>query len=511
MAATETPPTGEQTEQEKLECTVEIDDLGAWQKKIALTIPRAEIDAELEKEFKELRQSADVPGFRKGRAPLALVEKRFGSDVANQAKYRLLARAFEQIDDENDFEVLGEPDLKLDDVELPDEGDFTLEYQIEVKPEFELPELEGVQIAKSIVDVTPERVDAALQSLRERLGRHEDITDEGAQNGDTVRCDVTLKVEGQDEPEVITDHTLPVAEQGGVGGVLIEKLDGLLKGAKIGDTKAAKSTAPESHANEDYRGKQVDIEITVKGIHRHIPAELNAEFFERLGVADEAELRQLLEDDLEQQADQEAKREMSRQAQEYLLDSLDFELPPNITARHANRALQKRFYDLMGMGVTADKISENIERLKAATAEEAGKELKLTFILDAVADKMEIQVTEAEINGWIAMIARRQHRRPEKVRDELRRDGRINDLAQQIRHEKALERILENASIVDAPTPDAKEKAPAKKKTTKSAGTKSSKKPAAKAEKPSDDVDEDKPAKRSSVKRKPPAKKKESE
>ena len=375
MAKTDSPPDAEAVltaeEDAKLECVVDIQDAGAWQKKITVTIPRSEIDGELSKEFKDLRQSAEVPGFRKGHAPLKLVEKRFGSEVADQAKFRLLAKAFEQIDDEQDFEVLGEPNVDLEKVILPNDGDMTFEYEVEVKPEFELPDLEGVRIEKPLFKVTQEKVDEALKNILDRYGRSVDVSEEGAKAEDMVRCDVTLKVDGVAEPEVLENYTLHVAKEGGAGGVMIEKLDKLLTGVKIGDIKKTKSKAPETHANEAYQNKDVDITVTVKNVQRHIPAVLDEAFLTRLGVGDEAELRQLIESDLENQADTEVRRAMASQVTTYLTDKVDFELPTGVAARHSSRALQRRYYELLNMGIPHEKIDENIEKLRASAASES--------------------------------------------------------------------------------------------------------------------------------------------
>jgi len=455
MAKTDSPLEGEAvlTEEEdaKLECVVDIQDAGAWQKKITVTIPRSEIDGELSKEFKDLRQSAEVPGFRKGHAPLKLVEKRFGSEVADQAKFRLLAKAFEQIDDAQDFEVLGEPNVDLEKVILPDDGDMTFEYEVEVKPEFELPELEGIRIEKPLFQVTKEKVDEALKNILDRYGRSVDVSEEGAKAEDMVRCDVTLKVDGVDEPEVLENYTLHVVEEGGAGGVMIEKLDKLLTGVKTGDTKTTKSKAPESHANEAYQNKDVDITVTVKNVQRHIPAALDEVFLSRLGVGDDAELRQLIETDLENQADTEVRRAMASQVSAYLADKVVFELPTGVASRHSSRALQRRYYELLNMGIPQEKIDENIEKLRASAADEAATELKMSFITEAVAEKLDVTVGDAEVNSWIAQIAMRQRRRPEKIRDELRKEGRLADLELQIRQEKAIDKILETADVVDAP------------------------------------------------------------
>ena len=158
------------------------------------------------------------------------------------------------------------------------------------------------------------------------------------------------------------------------------------------------------------------------------------------------------------------------------------------------------------MGIPHEKIDENIEKLRASAVDESAAELKMSFIIEAVAEKLEVTVSDAEVNGWIAQIAMRQRRRPEKIRDELRKDGRLADLESQIRQEKAIDKILEMAEVVDAPL----EKEPVKKTATKKKKTvkKAAKKTSEKVDDSSDETAKPKKAKKTKakreVKRKPP-------
>ena len=505
MAETENDQVLTEEKEVKLNCSVELEDSGPWQKKISITIPRDEIDAELDSQYGDLGKTAEVPGFRKGRAPRTLIQKRFGKDIADQTKLRLLAKAFEQVDDEQDFDILGEPEFDPEAVELPETGDMVFEYEVEIKPEFELPELEGIRIEKPIFEVTEDKIEEALAEFCKRNGQLEDISDKAAKQEDVIRADVTVKVDGVEEEEKLEDHPLRVAE-GGVRGIWLEDLADTLKGVKVGDTRTCKAKAPETHANEAWQDKEAEITIEVKAIRRHKPAELNQELFEKIGLSDEAELRQHLAEDMERQADNEVRQEMSRQVIEHLESKVDFELPKKVAARHEARALERRFYELMNMGIPQEQITENLEKLRASSSEQAAKELKMNFIMASVAEKLELSVSDAEINGWIAQIAMQYGRRPEKLKDQLRSEGRLGEMQSQILHQKAIDKILEMAEVVDTPLTTDKSADGGEKK--KKPAKKATKKPAQKAEDKSDDSEEsDAAAKKARKKasRNPPA------
>ena len=454
-------------EQEKLDYTVEMKDTGPWKKMVTITIPRVQVDKSLDEQYKELRGTALVPGFRKGRAPRRLIEKRFGDEVDDQVKLRLLAQAFEQMEKDYDFEVLGEPDFDPEDVELPHEGDLKVVYEIEVKPEFELPSLEGVRIEKPVYETTPERIEEAVDQLRRRAGHVDDVSDQPAQEGDWITGDITMMVagvEGQEGQELKEDAAVHVGPTA-VMGVWIEDLSKVLVGCKAGQEKSFEGTVPDTHEKEAYHGKKASFTLKVKGLRRLVLAELDEAFFASFGVDSQEDLRREIAEDLERRADREVRQLMAEQVYRYLDTSVTFDLPAGVAARHAHRYLARRYYELLQQGVPNEQIEENLEKLKAASSEEAHQQLKMSFVMEKIADTLDISVGEPEVNGVIARIAMRYGRRPERVRDEMAKEGRLESLREQIRDEHAVDKVLEMADIVDAPPPSEQPKEPKAKKT----------------------------------------------
>jgi len=490
-------------EKEGLECTVKVEDSGPWKKKVCVQIPRAQIDKELNSQYGELAKSALVPGFRKGHAPRKLFEKRYGEDLSNQAKLRLLAQAFEKIDAEQDFEVLGEPDFDPEKVELPAEGDLDFEYEVEVKPEFELPGLEGVKIEKQIVEVTDERVSEAIMELRRRGGRMEEVKQ--AEENDVVWADVTMKVEGVEEPEKSEGVMIRVAGAS-VLGVWIEDMAEVLEGVKAGEERQCSAKVPDIHEKEEYRDKQADFTLAVKNIRRLVPVEMNEDFFASIGVENEDELRRQIQETLEDRVDQEVRRDMVQQVYKYLQEQIEFELPEGVAGRYAQRVLARQYYDLARQGVSQEKIEENMEKLRASSSAQAAQELKMSFIMERAAEKLEVEVGEAELNGFIAQMAAQQRRRPERLREELEREGRLESLRGELREQRALDRILEMAEVVDAPVKEKKEKQekPKKKRAVRSKKKEDEKEVVEKTTKKKDSEKPKKKSSRKEVKRKPP-------
>ncbi len=506
----------EEQQDDKLECSVNIEDSGPWKKKVIVEISREEIDKEFDSQYKELRISADIPGFRKGRAPRRLIEKRYGEDVNSQTKLRLLAKAFEQIEEEQDFEILGEPDIDPDKIEMPDDGNFTFEYEMEIKPEFKLPTLDGIKVEKEVVEVTDERVAETIDQLRKRQGKMGDV--DKAVADDHVLSNVVMTVDGVDEPEKFDEHPLWVSPMA-IGGVRIEDMADVLKGVKVGDKKKCTAEVADTHAKEEYHGKKAEFEIEVLEVKRLILPEMDEAFLNGLGVADEAELKKMIQEGLESQMDQDSKRKMQEQVYKYLDENIVFDLPEGVAARHNQRMLSRRFSELIQQGVAQEQIAQNIEQLRESTNEQAARDLKMSFIMEEIAGELNIEVSEYEVNSAIAQYAATYQRRPERMKEELVAQGQLESIQNSIRDEKAIGRIMEMAEVVDAPEkkPEAKKAKPAKKaqkaaepakaKKTAKSEDKPAKKTAAKpkAAKASAKNDEEKPkTTRKNVKRTPP-------
>ena len=179
-------------EEEKTESKniVQIEDSGPCRKKISIEVPAEVIKEKLDKQYSDLRKEAAVPGFRKGRAPLRLLEKRFGSDVREQVKLKLLADASEEITKNEKLDILGEPDIDHEKIELPDEGPMKFEFEAEVRPQFDLPELEGIAIDKTKAEISDKRVDEHILAMRKRAGLWVPKEDAAIESGDQVIADL---------------------------------------------------------------------------------------------------------------------------------------------------------------------------------------------------------------------------------------------------------------------------------------------------------------------------------
>src|SRR5918993_203774 len=425
---------------------IKVEDAGPATKKVSIEIPRERIEAKLQEQFKELRQQAAIPGFRVGHAPQKLIEKRFATDVRDQVRRALISESYEQAVEKNSLQVIGEPQFDNPDaIQLPDSGSLSYSFEVEVQPDIKLPELNRLKVKKPKIDVSDENVQQALTNLREQQGTLVPGEDRGVEEKDYLIADVHVK---DGDTVVAHQHDAQiVARPGRLAGIQVEDLVDRLKGMKGGEKREIKLTAPETHPNEQIRGKEVTVEIALKDIKRLEAAEINQEFLEGLGFQNEAELNDALRQQMVERIQYDVQQSMREQVNKYLLDNVQIDLPTKLSDRQADRVVQRRAMDLMMRGMPRDAVESNLEKLAGGAKDEASRELKLFFILQKIAADQNVDVDEAELNGRIAMLAAQRGRRPEKMKQEMSKDGSLANLYVQLREQKAIDKILETAEV----------------------------------------------------------------
>ncbi|MBN2271044.1 MAG: trigger factor [Sedimentisphaerales bacterium] len=460
---------------------VTIEDAGPCKKKVAIEIPEETIRGATDKQYNELRREAVLPGFRKGRAPRRLLEKRFGKETGEQIKLKLLAEASEAAVKE--LKVIGDPDIDYEKIEMPAEGAMKFDFEVEVRPEFQLPNLEGIPVNRTKLEVTDEQIDREIEQMRKLAGMWTPREEGAVEVGDQVIGEVGIKAEGAEEEEKLGETQIFVRPNGFVGAVPVEKLDKLLVGAKGGEKKSTTVEVPKTYVREEYRGKKVDISIEIKDIKWLKPAELDEAFFRRAGVEDADELCERTQDGLQSHLERQSRAEMTEQIYKYLLDNTSFDLPLDVVAEQAGTVLQRQYVNLLSRGLTREQIEEQMEQLRAGSEEQAKEQLKTFFLMDKVADKLEIEVTPEEINGRIAQLALSQGQRPERMREEMARNGTLTQFELEVRQSKCIAKMLESAKITEVEPEKKARKARKTKKGSKESDKNSAKKASSTGEK----------------------------
>jgi trigger factor len=436
---------------------VTVADAGPSRKKLTFSVPKETVASSLGVSIETLMMEAELPGFRKGRAPRRLIEKRFGSAISRQAKETLVSQAYGKAVEDHKLRVLGNPVAKdMDKLELDPAKDFDFEIEVEVLPEFDLPKLDGIEVKKPKLDVTDKMVDDELKKLAIQEGSLDER--QAPEPGDYLTGHAKMtgpdgKVAFDSEGIVVQVPPAERAPKGMIVGLVVDDLSTQLGLPTVGQTATVKTTGPENHENEALRGQALTIEYTPARIDRIIPLP-TADLVARFGMADEAGLKMVIRDRLEGRVRVEQQGAMHAQVAKALLEQTKMDLPQRVTAEQAARTFERRRVELLYRGVDAAKIEENIAELRSASAGEAVRDLKLFFIVDKAAQELGVTVSDAEVGGRIAQIAQERGVRPDQMRQQIMQSNQLGAIWGQIREHKTMDAILAKAKVQEMPIED---------------------------------------------------------
>lgn len=429
-----------------------VETVAACRKKLSITISREEIDAKMNERFVELEDDAQVPGFRPGRAPRRLVEKRFHDAVLEEVRGKLVGEAFEKAIKDEKLDVIGDPFVDPDAIKMPPDGPMTFSIELEVRPEFTLPDYVGIPVNVARPGVADADVGQALERLRESHGRLEPVADGEAKENDLVTGDLTI----QAGDVMLVDRQgvrLPVAAIA-LEGIRLETLPELLKGAKAGETRSAKITIGDGANREDVRGKEAELRVKIDSIERVVLPD-EAALLKAVEYEDMESLRSSLKRQLTSQSENTFRRAQEEAIENWLLEQIPLALPEELSKRHADRLLQKQVVNLQYRGMPVEEIEKQAEAIRGSSTEQASRELKLTFILDAIAKKEAVEVTDAEVDARVRFIAAQYGQREDRLREKMAAEGRLDSLRGQILEDKVMRLLVEKAKIEGAEPPAA--------------------------------------------------------
>lgn len=433
----------------KLDLEVKIEAPTACERHIAVTVSRPDIERYLERSFRELVPKAEVPGFRAGRAPRKLVESRFRRDVADQVKGSLMMDALAQITEEHKLSPISEPDFNPQAIVLPDEGPMTFEFNLEVRPEFELPEWKGLKIERPTRQFTDKDVQDELRRVLSDRG-HLTPVDEPAGLEDYLVARFTFR-EGDRVVEKFDELTVQVRPTLSFHDAVLSGFGKAVVGARAGETRTADAVVSHECVSEALRGKTLQATIEVLEVKRFELPELTPQFLDAIGFESEQELRGALKASLERRLSYEQQRRVREQVTSLLTVAAHWELPPELLRRQAAREYERAVLELRRSGFPESEIVAHRNELLQNSRQRTAQSLKEHFILERIAEAAQLQVSEQDYDDEIKLIAEQSGESVRRVRAQLEKRGLMDTLHNQIIERKTIEMILADAKFTEAP------------------------------------------------------------
>ncbi len=407
---------------------------------------------------------AKVPGYRPGKIPAAVIEKRFATPIDEELRDRLARIAYGEAGENKSLKILGVSQVERE--EFAADGSFMLAVEVITEPEVEVKEYKEIPVEVQKVEVTDEMVDGYLTNMRKQQAAPTDV-DRAAAAGDLAVVNYTGTLDGASFEEELEEHAGPLAkgndhwvdipEEGEEPREFIQGLAEAVIGMSAGDKKTIESEYAEDFPVEFVGGKTVSYEIEVTQIKERELPELNDGFAAAIGAESVDALKEKVREQFEQQMEQSRNQMIDNQILGFLNEDVDIELPQHIVFNETQRQVNQMVSRSYEQGMTETDVEGSQEDLVKSAETQAKNNVKTMFILDEIAKKEGLTVAEEEVSQRIMMMAMQQQRPPKKVARELRDKNAFGEIRQDILISKTIEFLRSSAKIteVDAPAEEA--------------------------------------------------------
>ncbi|KWX24292.1 trigger factor [Mycolicibacterium wolinskyi] len=421
-----------------------VEQLSPTRVRINVEVPFTELEPDFDRAFKELAKQVRLPGFRPGKAPRKLLEARIGRGaVLEQVVNDALPSRYSEAVSTQDVKPLGQPEIEITKLEDNEELVFTAE--VDVRPEITLPDLEALKITVDPIEVTDEEVDTELQNLRARFGTLTGV-ERGAQDGDFVSIDLSATVDGNEVPEAATEG---LSHEVG-SGQLIEGLDDAIKGLKAGESKVFTTKL----AAGEYAGQDAEVTVTVKSVKERELPEPDDEFAQLASEFDTIEeLKNNLVDQVRRVKSVQQAEQIRDKAIEALLEQTEVPLPEKIVQAQVDETLHNAIH---GLDHDEDKFAEQLteqgssrEEFDTDNRSNAEKAVKTQLLMDAVADKLDIQVGQNDLTERLVLMSRQYGLEPQQLIQILQQNNQLPAMFADVRRGLTIAAVVHAATVTD--------------------------------------------------------------
>ena len=429
----------------------ELKEISPTQKQIDIEIDADAVRAVYDRISDNYAHNANVPGFRPGHAPRAVVRTRFKDQIRTEVLRELLPGAVQQAVEEYKLEPLGEPELNLENNEGLDrlgQQPIAFNVSIDVLPEIKLGEYKGLETTRRTRPVKDEDVERVIEQLRENSASLEPVENRGAQIGDTVTANFHGKFVDTPEAEPINVQDVDVV-LGGEG--VVQEMTDNLTGAKADDEKTFSVDYPQEFSAKGLAGKNIEYTVKVTAVRMKELPELDDEWAQSLGDEIESldQLREKVRSDLEARARDEAEGKMRSDLLRKLVDAHEFELPERLVAHQTEHRFESVVRDMISHGIDPRNPELDWEKARDSLKDQASFDLRSSLLLEHLADEEQLEVTDQEIEDEINAIADASRQTPDQVRAVLTKQGGERSIAPRLRNRKALDFLVTNAQVID--------------------------------------------------------------
>jgi trigger factor len=418
---------------------VAVEAIEGCKRRLAVEAPVDVVQKAWERAYGRVQKQARLPGFRKGHVPRSLVKLHFADDVRREVAEHLIPDVYQQAVDEARIDPVAEPDLQ--DVTLEEGSPLSFVAVVEVKPDIQLGEYTGLEVQHAPAPVTDEEVEQTLGHMRDQHAEFRDV-DRAAAESDLVIVDYTLGLEGQD----------PISQSGyqfvvGDGSVLPE-VDAAVRGMQRGEDKALSFTMAADHRREDLRGKSGSGTVKVVEVKEKVLPELNDDFARTLGDFDTLEaVRAELRRQLEAARTRDERQALEDRIVDAVIARHEFAVPEALVMRQVAHQVEHAREGMRRRGMDPDAVPWDYGKLLSDLRPGAERAVRRALLLDAIASRESIAVSDAEVDAEVERIAQASQRPTPAIRRMMEKSGDLEALRHRLRERRTLEFLIGNAVV----------------------------------------------------------------
>ena len=414
---------------------------------IAIEVDAEKFEEGMEKAYRKVVKQVGVPGFRKGRVPRQLLEAHYGKEILYQdAVEALVPEAYEEALEQLNIKALAQPEFDIDEIE--DGKPFKFQARVAVKPEFELGNMEGLEVSIPYFQVTDQNVDNRLEEMRSHYAEISEKTEEPAEIGDTLEIDFEGFIDGEAFPGGQgNDYPLELGSN-----TFIPGFEDQLIGLKVGESKDVEVTFPEDYHAEELAGKEAIFKVEVKKIETRKMRDLDDDFAQEVSSFDSlAELREDIKTNLETMTEKRRQDLIKQEVLEQAVGQCDIPAADAVVNTQLDRMLEQFGQRMAAQGLSLEQYYQftgsNPEAFYSELRPEAEKIVKTNFMLEKIVEEKGFTITDEEINNEIENMAKDLGLELEIARERL--NAIRNDLEQSMKIDKAIEYLVDNAVIIE--------------------------------------------------------------
>ena len=412
-------------------------------------VPADAVASEYAELLKAYAKVARIPGFRTGRAPSAIVENHFAKDIVEDAKERLVPQYYWKAVDAEKIKPVAV--VEISEVVFGKDQGLAFKAILDVAPEFRLPKYKKISLAGREVAVSDKDVDTTLDKIKANFSKFEDVHDREVRQGDLVRVDFNGTCGGEPIAGLSQDATA-IGEGKDFWAFMgdpefLPGFSAATVGLKVNETRSINLQFPPDFRVKAVAGKSAVYQVTVKGVRMRIMPEMDAEFFKKMEVDSLDALRTKIRNELQENATRNENMRLKEEIARFLLEKADFDLPRSVVD-HETAATARGIVERIAMqGATREQIEQRRGDILGEATKTSTERVRLSYILSGIADEEKIEVQDAEVDSRIESMATRYGMSAARFRAEIDKREGLDKLKNDIRSEKTLDFLLQNAKV----------------------------------------------------------------